>query len=185
MGGTCDVLFCLGLPFCTRGGLELLDVVDRFGVSYFLLLGCFLEIMMFHADFGWRRLAAHVRIATLGSVRTPSGRGFAPQLYWKLCLCVTAPLFTGLLFIQLLVEDLTTPYGGYPAGLLAFGWCLLVALLIIAPLGWFKLDRTPGSLPPLEELLKAGANPACAGRTEDCEVAMNALVCVPEPEPQL
>ncbi len=36
-------LFVAGLPFTTRGGNELLDVVDRFGVSYFLLLGSFIE----------------------------------------------------------------------------------------------------------------------------------------------
>jgi len=28
-------------------------VTDRYGVSYYLLGGCFLEVVMFHCDFGW------------------------------------------------------------------------------------------------------------------------------------
>ena len=106
----CSLLFVAGLPFCTRAGLELLDVTDRYGVSYYLLGGCFVEICMFHLDFGWDRLAAHVRQATLGNKATPNGRTFQPVWFWKLCLYVTVPAFTVVLFLQLWVQDLSKPY---------------------------------------------------------------------------
>jgi SNF family Na+-dependent transporter len=146
---TSAVLFLAGLPFCTRGGLELLDVTDRYGVSYYLLIGCFLEICMFHLDFGWARLAAHVRQATIGNKATPRGRKFWPAAFWKLCLYVTAPVITFVLFLQLWAKDLSTPYQGYPAGFQAYGWTLLMALMLLTPVTMFKLDSSPGSLQEL------------------------------------
>lgn len=157
----CSLLFVAGLPFCTRGGLELLDVTDRYGVSYYLLGGCFLEICMFHLDFGWDRLAAHVRQATVGNKATPKGRTFWPAAFWKLCLYVTVPVFTVVLFVQLWVQDLSRPYGGYPAGYQTFGWILLMALMLITPITMFKLDRTPGTLPESKELTQSEAPPGC------------------------
>ena len=155
----CSLLFLAGLPFCTRGGLALLDVTDRYGVSYYLLGGCFLEICMFHLDFGWDRLAAHVKQATVGNRATPNGRVFWPVAFWKLCLYVTVPVFTAVLFVQLWVQDLSRPYGGYPAGYQTFGWILLMALMLITPITMCKLDQTPGSLPASRGLAQSEPPP--------------------------
>ena len=154
------LLFLVGLPFCTRAGLVLLDVTDRYGVSYYLLGGCFLEVVMFHCDFGWERLAAHVKQATAGNRATPKGRRFWPPLFWKATLYVTAPGFTSLLFLQLWWQDLSAAYGGYPGGYQAYGWCLLMALMILTPLTMVKLDTTPGTLPPSGAL---GGGPRSSG----------------------
>ena len=133
-------------------------------MSYYLLGGCFLEICMFHLDFGWDRLAAHVRQATLGNKATPNGRTFQPVWFWKLCLYVTVPVFTLVLFVQLWVQDLSTPYGGYPAGYQTFGWTILMALMLLTPVTMFKVDRTPGTLPASSALTQSEAPAGCLKR---------------------
>lgn len=172
---------------------------------------------MFHCDFGWERLAAHVKHATAGNRATPEGRRFWPAIFWKATLYVTVPAFTSLLFLQLWRgsawshaggvlqpkalagegcpsralktvpgstsrlslqtwvsptspavaalracrwQDLSAPYGGYPGGYQAFGWCLLVALMALTPLTMVKLDTQPGTLPPSGAL---GGGPRSSG----------------------
>ena len=96
MGCSCTVFFLVGLPFCTRLGGAILDVTDHFAIPYTLLLGCFVELCMFHLDFGWHRLARAIRNATV-SAKRPRGRQLSER-YWQLCLRVFAPLLTlGLL----------------------------------------------------------------------------------------
>ena len=124
---------------------------------------------MFHLDFGWGRLAAHVRQATLGNKATPDGRTFRPVWFWKLCLYVTVPAFTFVLFVQLWVQDLSKPYGGYPAGYQTFGWIILMALVLLTPVTMLKLDRTPGTLPASSELTQSEG---CAGRLTRLLVAL-------------
>merc|ERR1712194_349135 len=62
---------------------------------------------------------------------TPDGRKFQPVWFWKLCLYVTVPVFTVVLFVQLWVQDLSKPYGGYPRGYQTFGWTILMALMLV------------------------------------------------------
>ena len=124
---------------------------------------------MFHLDFGWARLSAHVKQATLGNRATPEGRRFYPPLFWKATLYVTVPAFTLILFLQLLWQDLSTPYGGYSAGYQAYGWCLLLALVLLTPLTMVKVDKAPGTLPPTTGLGTATsssgpASPRWSGR---------------------
>ena len=38
-----------------RLGSALLDITDHFSVAYVLLLGNFIELVMFNLDFGWAR----------------------------------------------------------------------------------------------------------------------------------
>lgn len=147
VGAVCTFLFLGGLPFCTRAGNQLLDVVDRFGVSYYLLLGCFLESCMFNLDFKWERLAYAVRAATRGNRATPTGRQIQPAPFWRMTYLVSVPCLTLFLFVYIFVQDLSSPYGGYPAGFQAVGWLILTSLLALTPLTLWQ--RAPGTLPPL------------------------------------
>ena len=117
---------------------------------------------MFAADFGWARFENAIRTATIGNSSTPNGRTLLPHAnYWRLCLYVTAPIFTSSLFVQLWVQDVQKAYGGYPASLQACGWTLLALLLCITPLTMGQ--SAPGSLPALTargvELKEIGGNP--------------------------
>ena len=70
-----------------------------------LLLGNFIELCMFHRDFGWARFVRAIRNATV-SARRPFGRTLWPEPFWKLTLRFAAPLLTLALFVDLLVADL-------------------------------------------------------------------------------
>mgnify|MGYP000681101251 CR=1 FL=1 len=64
---TCAVasaIFLCGIPFTTRLGLELIDMVDRYVGVLFLLFVVFLESIMLNVDVGWRRLAWALSTAT-------------------------------------------------------------------------------------------------------------------------
>uniref|UniRef100_A0A7S3EXJ0 Uncharacterized protein n=1 Tax=Haptolina ericina TaxID=156174 RepID=A0A7S3EXJ0_9EUKA len=129
-------------------GNELLDTVDHYALSYFLLFGCFLESIMFAADYGWTRFEAAIRQATLANRSTPGGRYLFPHpQYWRFCLYVTVPGFTMFLFIQLWREDTSRRYSAYPGGLQAVGWTLISLLLAIAPLTFWQTSK--GSLEPM------------------------------------
>jgi len=127
------VMFLCGLPYCTGRGIELLDVLDHYCTSYYLLLGCCLEAIMFYVSFGWDRLKLTIHEATVGNEATPNGRTVSP--FWRFCLMVTVPLMTGLLFVQLFVSDVSDTYMGYPTFLQVIGWVSLALVLGVTPLG--------------------------------------------------
>lgn len=146
--GLATILTLLGMPFCTRAGGELLDVVDHFAGTVLLLVICFVESIMFNFDFGWRRLAYALKKATIGNKGTPNGRDLFPKFLCRLDFHVTVPLLTGALFLYLFVSDILKPYSGYPTGFVAFGWTLFAVLVSIIPLTLWKRDA--GTLPPVD-----------------------------------
>ena len=145
--GVCVLaLMSLGLLFTTRNGSALLDVVDHFVGTIFLLVIVFLESIMFKYDFGWQRLQYALMKATYGNPGTPEGRKLFPKWLCRVDLNLTVPLICGLLAGYLFIDDVRVTYGDYPGGLLAVGWSLLGLLMITTVLTLWKQD--PSSLPP-------------------------------------
>jgi len=142
--GVCVMFFLAGLPYCTRMGNELLDVVDRFVASYYLLFGCFLEAVMVFLDVGFDRIQAALLSATIGNARTPNGRRLHPAM--KGMFFGSVPLFCLVLFLVFFANDASEQYEGYPAGLNGFGWAMLVLLLLVTPATMWQ--KTPGTLQP-------------------------------------
>lgn len=126
----CVLLFFLGIPYCTRAGNKILDVVDHFNGSLFLLFACCVEAFIFNTGYGWPRMAKGMEAAT----------GRAPFLgsVWNLIIYVTMPIGPCGLFIYLLVSDIMNPYGGYPAWLLIIGWTSFLMCVILAGLTLHK-----------------------------------------------
>jgi len=141
MAACCTAFFLCGLAFCTQGGNQLLDVIDHYCVSYFLLFGCCLEAIMFNADFGWRRF---VHAATHASGRNLYGASF-----WRLTLLITAPLGTGALFLELFITDINERYGDYPDGFQVVGWAS-IGICVVLALATF-LRKGGSTLPPWED----------------------------------
>lgn len=54
--GCICLLVAFGLVFATRMGTELLDFIDLFFGSVFLLIVVFAESIILNVDFGWKRL---------------------------------------------------------------------------------------------------------------------------------
>lgn len=113
----CLTGFLLGLPYCTPLGSCLLDVVDHYVGSIFLLFACCFEAVVFTLGYTWTRLAAGLRSTT--------GKELRPTRFYQFLLGFVIPCATGLLALHLISANLRKSYGGYPAGLLAVGWSLL------------------------------------------------------------
>lgn len=141
VGILCILLFLLGLPFCTRGGNSLLDVIDHFVGAYFLLFSCFLESLLFSFDFGWKRYV-HV-------LERAIGRELYPAKFWKVCICYIVPVATIGLLLSAFVQDVFfEPFGSgdYTRELIAFGWVVFATLVCIS-IGTIW-DKAPSTLPP-------------------------------------
>lgn len=179
----CAMFFMLGLFYCTRVGMELLDVVDHYVASYYLLFGVAVEATLFTVDFGWRRLVAHVKLSTLGNPETPGGQDIVASMLWRTVVPTTVPLMSSLLLFNLFYADVKEAYGGYPDWMQGLGWTLLVICIVIAPafggLAWWR--KREGDLPPVEEderrlsealSERANGGPACScERPETPEVS--------------
>jgi len=153
LAGVCTSFFLLGLFYCTQVGMELLDVIDHYVSSYYLLFGVAVEAALFTLDFGWRRLVCHIKLATLGNRDTPNGQEVVPAWLWRSVIPTTVPVMSSLLFLNLLHADLAEVYGGYPAWMQRLGWSSLLLCIVTVPIGgllaWYRDPRS--GLPPLQE----------------------------------
>ncbi len=119
-GGTALV----SLVYATGGGINTLDVVDRFintfGVAAVGLVEVVLVAWLLGALGGMRRHADAVSDLQLG-------------WWWTASLAVVTPLVLGWMTVDNLSTELAAPYGGYPASfLLVFGWGLVAVVLLTA-----------------------------------------------------
>eukprot|EP00929_Paragymnodinium_shiwhaense_P059041 TRINITY_DN29558_c0_g1_i1.p1 TRINITY_DN29558_c0_g1~~TRINITY_DN29558_c0_g1_i1.p1 ORF type:complete len:639 (-),score=145.59 TRINITY_DN29558_c0_g1_i1:322-2238(-) len=151
VGVTCLVLFVCGLPYCTRRGNQLLDIIDHYVASYFLLFGCSLECIMFGRFFGFRRLVVAIKRATLGSPDTPEGRNIFMPCFWRVCLHFFVPVATIVLLLQLIKTDIEQMYGNYPIGLQIVGWTAIALCVGAVPLTWCRSGGSSLVAMPVEE----------------------------------
>ncbi|MHA6513595.1 sodium-dependent transporter [Tessaracoccus sp. Z1128] len=107
----------------TTTGLYFLDITDEFINKFGILMGAFAMVVAI----AWvlRRLPLLQRhVDRVSSVRFGK--------VWLVLIGVVVPVVLGYILINEVVTKLTTPYGGYPLGMLAvFGWGM-AALLIVA-----------------------------------------------------
>lgn len=145
----CVIMFLFGLVFTTRMGSNILDVIDMFVGTIFLLAVCFIEAIIFNFDLGWKRMKYALQAATFGSNRHPQGRNLFPQLLCRFDFHVMVPLATGFLCMYQFVNVGREPYGGYPTSLLAWGWMLLALCIATALLTIWKCQES--QLPAIED----------------------------------
>ncbi|GAE27628.1 sodium-dependent transporter [Halalkalibacter wakoensis JCM 9140] len=121
IGGGLSAL--ISLLFATQGGLFFLDAADyfinQFGVAFAGLVSVIavswflkkLPELQTHAD--------GVSDFRLGS-------------WWKICLSIITPIVLGFMFIQNLIQNLTSNYEGYSTGFLFWsGWLVAVGAIVI------------------------------------------------------
>lgn len=144
--------FLIGLLLTTRMGDAILDVVDHFVGSLFLLVVVFVESIILNVDFGWRRLAYSLKQATKGHPKFPEGREMFPKWWCRLDFHGTVPIMTGGLFLYLLGFDFKNPYdgGSYPKAIMGIGWALLALHIGMIPVSWVNWNKE-GTLPPMDE----------------------------------
>ncbi|CAE7700573.1 Slc6a5 [Symbiodinium pilosum] len=148
----CIIMFSLGLIFTTRMGNNILDVIDMFVGTIFLLAVCFVESVVLNLDVGWQRLTCALKTATLGNKRTPNGRNLFPQCLWRTGLHVTVPAATSLLCLYQIISVSQKQYGGYPTSLVAWGWIFLAVCVGVTCVTIWRRDA--GSLPKVDDDLR-------------------------------
>lgn len=162
---TCAGLFVVGLIYCTRGGNAVLDVVDHFVGSMFLLFGCALEAIALRFGFDFTRILQGIKTAT-ATPELPGGRHVHFPGLWKFVMDWTMPVGPAFLVGYLFIADLMEPYEGYPAWLLAVGWsgfalCVILALSTLSRRGEHSLES-----PKVVEMIGSSASSSGAESSE-------------------
>jgi len=145
----CVIFYLVGLPFCTRMGNELLDVIDHYVAAYYLLFAVFVEAFMFSYDYKWERLVEAIREATRGNPKTPNGRELFPYYYWRFCLHFSMPVMTLFLFVYTFEADIEEDYGAYPEWCQGIGWSFLSFVLFMTFAVGIYYIKGESKLPPI------------------------------------
>ncbi len=124
--------FVVGIPaavvslifFSTTSGVYVLDILDHFINRYGILVVAVVSMVVL----AWVAralpgLAAHMNIT--GSFKL--GRG------WRVLIGVITPLALTFVLVREFIDDVKTPYEGYPAWMLGvFGWGAAAAVVVLA-----------------------------------------------------
>lgn len=123
---TCILGLAGSLIFTTGAGLFWLDIIDHFLNSYGLMVVGLLEAVMI----GW-----YYRIDHLHFHLTDANQGAYPvswDIWWEWSVKFVAPVALGSIVAWSIMDDLKTPYEGYPTQalvLLGLGWVIGTFLL--------------------------------------------------------
>ena len=140
---TCSFCFVIGLPYATTKGNLILDGIDFYVGTTFLLFVCFVEIIVLNFDFGWKRLEYALQTATLGK------KTLRPMIQCcRFDFHVAIPIATLGLFLYQFVESIRTPYLPNNPGIEIASWTLFGICTALLFLGvWRQGD---GKLETLE-----------------------------------
>ena len=113
--------------FNTGAGLYWLDIVDHFLNLYGLIIVGLLECLLIVWYYRIDRLHAYLNDASKGGY----SRGW--ELTWEWCVKFVAPTVLVAILVWSVLDDLSTPYGGYPTeALLVLGVGWLVGTLLVS-----------------------------------------------------
>jgi NSS family neurotransmitter:Na+ symporter len=121
--GFCIFGFAVGLVFATGSGMFWLDIVDHWMNNYGLVVIGLLECIAIGWFFGTAKLKKYINEVS----------DFHIGWWWDLFIKWVTPLALGWALIANLVEEIRTPYEGYPTwALLAGGWGVVVVIIAVA-----------------------------------------------------
>ncbi|XP_054721556.1 sodium-dependent proline transporter-like [Uloborus diversus] len=155
----CCVMFLLGLPCVTEGGMFVLQLMDKYSAAFSLMIISLLETVSICWVYGVDRFMQDI---SLMIKRTPS-------TWWKLCWCYITPGTIICLLGFIIANHEPATYNGYkyPNWSLVLGWMMAMCSIVPVPIiaiaqllkakGSFKerlltcLRPTPEWGPALEE----------------------------------
>jgi len=118
----CLISFLLGTLFVTGAGVYFLDIVDHFAVNYGLITAGLLESIAVGWIYGAKKMRTYIN--------NTCGCNIGP--WWDYIIKFVVPIALIVLLGLQLYQDLTVPYGGYPAWALAIGWSAFLIPLILS-----------------------------------------------------
>jgi len=156
--GLCVLLFSLGLPMCTNGGVYLFQIMDFYSCSGMALLWvCFFQTVVIGWVFGADKFSDCVEQMT----------GVRPNLFWVLCWKYFAPAVMAAVFGFYVMTYQPVTYGKdyiYPTWAEGLGLTISLSSMVWVP-GYavYYLVTQPGSL---LQNLKTGLIPNIVLRPE-------------------
>ncbi len=109
--------------FATGSGVFLLDIVDHFVGNYGIALIGLVETLVIGYVYNAEKMKEEVN--EFSDVKAGG--------WWIFCIKYLTPIALTYLFIQNIITEFKTPYGGYPvSALLAFGGSIAIGIFIIA-----------------------------------------------------
>jgi neurotransmitter:Na+ symporter, NSS family len=144
---TASCLFglCLSLLFTTNAGLYWLDIVDHFLNHYGLITVGIIESFIVGWLYRTEKLKSHI-VSHLGLSGTRHKIfNYIILQAWKYCIKFITPVALGIAIINSLMNEFSTPYGGYPVSgilILGVGWLLITHMLAFgfSGLPWVEDD---------------------------------------------
>lgn len=136
--GLCAILFVLGIPFSTNGGMYYFQIVDWYAASLCVTLTSFLECIIVGWIYGADRFSKDVKLML----------GMEVNVVIRFCWCILTPLAMLVAFILTLTNYQPPTYEGYtyPVHARVIGFLLslipLIPLPVTAVYYFRKVDGT-------------------------------------------
>ncbi|KAJ3643224.1 hypothetical protein Zmor_025948 [Zophobas morio] len=148
--GVCTLMFLLGIPMVTKGGMYIFQLMDYYSASGMSLLWvCFFQTVALSWIFGVDKISDCIE----------QMMGMRPNRYWTICWKYCGPLIMIAIFVSHCVQYVNLTYGSYKypdwAEIIGFG--LSISSMIWVPLYAFYFAVSgPGTF---VENLKEGFRP--------------------------
>ncbi|ENN80479.1 hypothetical protein YQE_03083, partial [Dendroctonus ponderosae] len=100
----CIIMFLLGIPMVTHGGMYVFQLMDYYSASGMSLLWvCFFQTVAISWTFGVDKLCDCIE----------QMMGTRPNMFWRICWKYCAPIVIAVIFVQQCMEYQTLRYGEY------------------------------------------------------------------------
>ncbi len=139
--GACLVGFIVSTIFATGAGLYILDIVDHFINNYGVALAGLVETILIAWMFKFTIIRKHVNAIS----------DFRIGTWWDICIKYVTPILLGVMTILNIIQDFTSPYGGYSAtSLLGMGFGTVLFAVVLG----FIVAKMKGSDAYIENIAK-------------------------------
>lgn len=138
-GSLSCLLFILGLPFVTNGGMYLYQIVDWYAASLCVLLTSFLECIVIGWIYGAERFSKDIQLM----------QGRSAPIIFRICWCIITPTVLLVAFTMTLIQYEPPTYEGYHYPTFARALGLFLAFIPLIPLPVLmviQILQTPGSI---------------------------------------
>lgn len=117
VAGTCSLLFATG------AGLYILDIMDHFINNFGIIFGGLIEVFLLAWFFNLKSIQNHVNPIS----------DFKVGSWWLYTLKILTPIVLTYMAIMNLINDIKTPYEGYPTNALFWiGWFTVILIIVVS-----------------------------------------------------
>ncbi|XP_076161702.1 sodium-dependent nutrient amino acid transporter 1 isoform X2 [Ptiloglossa arizonensis] len=143
--GVTSTGFLIGIVYCTRGGLYILNLVDYFGGTFIIVFLASFEVMAISWIYGIDNFLDDIEFMV----------GNRPSIYWRFCWGFLTPLslFSILIYFLCELTPLTYDDEYYPTSAYVAGWIILALGVIQLPV-WIVVTKMKNKDKPIWNIFK-------------------------------